>query len=296
MSTTRKLWLGLAALLIVSFSVLLWAGTEIFRAAPPMPERVVSTDGGTVYTRADIERGRQVWQSMGGMQLGSIWGHGAYQAPDWSADVIVLGQDTQSDDSQYADRNGGRLISSARVTEGSAAQYGQAQLVVSGRIGEVRIKSSTGIGAQDLTERYDATAPGGPPRLFSQRNETRMIANETRIWQPVGEHFGWVLGTSVIDNRNTLTRALGLAGQPPAASTGVENTVFEITGYGEASYRIAPALTLSAGLRATNVELGGAGEDVVPTAALAGAAITAQMMYDAVTGTASPTIHTTSEV
>jgi len=198
-------------------------------------------------------------------------------APDWSADVIVLGQDTQSDDSQYADRNGGRLISSARVTEGSAAQYGQAQLVVSGRIGDIRIKSSTGIGAQDLIERYDATTPGGgPPRLFSQRNETRMIANETRIWQPVGEHFGWVLGSSVIDNRNTLTRALGLAGQPPAASTGVENTVFEITGYGEASYRLLPALTLTAGLRVTNVEIGGEGENVPLQIAAANRAVTAE--------------------
>jgi outer membrane receptor protein involved in Fe transport len=198
-------------------------------------------------------------------------------APDWSADVIVLGQDTQSDDSQYADRNGGRLISSARVTEGSAAQYGQAQLVVSGRIGDIRIKSSTGIGAQDLIERYDATTPGGgPPRLFSQRNETRMIANETRIWQPVGEHFGWVLGSSVIDNRNTLTRALGLAGQPPAASTRVENTVFEITGYGEASYRLLPALTLTAGLRVTNVEIGGEGENVPLQIAAANRAVTAE--------------------
>ncbi len=41
-----------------------------------------------VYTRADIEKGRQVWQSMGGMQLGSIWGHGGYVAPDWSADWL----------------------------------------------------------------------------------------------------------------------------------------------------------------------------------------------------------------
>lgn len=197
-------------------------------------------------------------------------------APDWRADVIVLGQDTKADDSQYADRNGTGLVSSAQVTEGSRAQYGQAQLVVSGQIGEVRIKSSTGIGAQDLTERYDATVPGGPPRLFSQRNETSMIANETRIWQPVGEHFGWVLGTSVIDNRNTLTRALGLAGEPPAASTGVENTVFEITGYGEASYRILPALTLAAGLRVTNVEIGGEGENVPLQIALAGRAVTAE--------------------
>lgn len=88
MSNTRRLWLGLGALLVVSFGVLLWAGGEIFRAAPPMPERVVSESGHVVYTRADIERGRQVWQSIGGMQLGSIWGHGSYVAPDWSADWL----------------------------------------------------------------------------------------------------------------------------------------------------------------------------------------------------------------
>ena len=88
MSNTRKLWIGLATLLVVSFGVLLWAGTEIFRAAPPVPEQVVAEDGTVVYTRADIERGRQVWQSIGGMQLGSIWGHGGYVAPDWSADWL----------------------------------------------------------------------------------------------------------------------------------------------------------------------------------------------------------------
>jgi nitric oxide reductase subunit B len=88
MSSTRKLWLGLGALLIASFSVLLWSGGQIFRAAPPMPEQVVTQDGHVVYTRADIEEGRQVWQSIGGMQLGSIWGHGSYVAPDWSADWL----------------------------------------------------------------------------------------------------------------------------------------------------------------------------------------------------------------
>ena len=88
MSNTRKLWLALAALLIASFAVLLWAGGEIFRTAPPIPEQVITQDGAVVYTRADIEEGRQVWQSTGGMQLGSIWGHGAYVAPDWSADWL----------------------------------------------------------------------------------------------------------------------------------------------------------------------------------------------------------------
>lgn len=88
MSNTRKLWLALVALLVASFSVLLWAGNEIFRAAPPVPERVITTSGQRLWTRTDIETGRQVWQSVGGMQLGSIWGHGGYVAPDWSADWL----------------------------------------------------------------------------------------------------------------------------------------------------------------------------------------------------------------
>jgi len=88
MSTTRKLWLSLSALLIVGFAVLLWMGREIHRQAPPMPQAVVTDSGAKVYTRADIELGRQVWQSIGGQQLGSIWGHGALVAPDWSADWL----------------------------------------------------------------------------------------------------------------------------------------------------------------------------------------------------------------
>src|SRR5690606_17117090 len=86
MDPTRKLWTGLALLLISSFAVLLWVGSEVHRQAPPMPELVLSSDGSVVHTRAEIEQGRQVWQSIGGQQLGSIWGHGAYAAPDWGAD------------------------------------------------------------------------------------------------------------------------------------------------------------------------------------------------------------------
>ena len=88
MSASRKLWLGLGALLLASFSVLLWVGGEIHRVMPPIPSAVVTTDGTTIYTRDDIRKGRQVWQSIGGHQLGSIWGHGSYVAPDWTADWL----------------------------------------------------------------------------------------------------------------------------------------------------------------------------------------------------------------
>ena len=88
MNNTSRLWKVLGALLVVSFGILLYFGREIYLAAPPMPSAVKTVTGQTLFTRADIETGRQVWQSIGGHQLGSIWGHGSYVAPDWSADWL----------------------------------------------------------------------------------------------------------------------------------------------------------------------------------------------------------------
>ncbi|WP_129645469.1 nitric-oxide reductase large subunit [Peristeroidobacter agariperforans] len=88
MNSSRRLWLGLGVLLLLSFAVLLWVGGEIHRVMPPIPSAVVTENGQTIYTRADIQKGRQVWQSIGGQQLGSIWGHGGYVAPDWTADWL----------------------------------------------------------------------------------------------------------------------------------------------------------------------------------------------------------------
>ena len=125
MSNTRKLWLGLAALLIVTFGVLLWAGGEIFRTAPPIPERVLTQDGAVVYTRGDIDEGRQVWQSIGGMQLGSIWGHGGYVAPDWSADWLHREAVEVLD--LWARRDGGMATYAQLPAEKQAALRGRLQ-------------------------------------------------------------------------------------------------------------------------------------------------------------------------
>jgi nitric oxide reductase subunit B len=83
-----RLWIGLAFVLVVSFAVLGYFGREIARQAPPVPERVVTPDGTVVFTGQDIRNGQNVWQSLGGQEVGSIWGHGAYVAPDWSADWL----------------------------------------------------------------------------------------------------------------------------------------------------------------------------------------------------------------
>ena len=84
----RRLWIGLIVVLVVSFGVLGFVGSRIYQLAPPIPDRVVSTDGTVVFGDGDVSAGQDVWRSFGGMELGSIWGHGAYVAPDWTADWL----------------------------------------------------------------------------------------------------------------------------------------------------------------------------------------------------------------
>jgi nitric oxide reductase subunit B len=56
--------------------------------APPIPARVVTTQGATLFDWTSVQDGQNVWQSLGGQEVGSIWGHGAYVAPDWTADWL----------------------------------------------------------------------------------------------------------------------------------------------------------------------------------------------------------------
>jgi nitric oxide reductase subunit B len=84
----KRLWIILSVGMVVMFGILLLLGQQIYQRAPPIPEAVKSQSGETLFTRADIETGQNVWQSIGGMEQGSIWGHGSYLAPDWSADWL----------------------------------------------------------------------------------------------------------------------------------------------------------------------------------------------------------------
>lgn len=88
MTSYKKLWGLLVLVLFVTFAILGYFGREVYRQAPPIPAQVVTSSGQLLMTHESILNGQTAWQSVGGMQLGSIWGHGAYQAPDWTADWL----------------------------------------------------------------------------------------------------------------------------------------------------------------------------------------------------------------
>ncbi|WP_076410114.1 nitric-oxide reductase large subunit [Shewanella sp. UCD-KL12] len=88
MSKLKLTAIALIAVLIASFTVLLSLGSDIYREKPPIPMAFTDKSGQTLFSKDDVEQGQLVWRSMGGHQLGSIWGHGSYVAPDWTADWL----------------------------------------------------------------------------------------------------------------------------------------------------------------------------------------------------------------
>lgn len=80
--------LSVLLVLIVGFSVLIFMAHETTTQAPPIPDRVVAPDGTVLFTGRDILDGQAVFQKYGLMDYGSIFGHGAYNGPDFTADYL----------------------------------------------------------------------------------------------------------------------------------------------------------------------------------------------------------------
>ena len=80
--------LSVLLVLIAGFSTLIFMGHETSNQAPPIPERVVDSSGKVLFLSNDIMAGQGVFQKYGLMDVGSFFGHGAYNGVDFSADYL----------------------------------------------------------------------------------------------------------------------------------------------------------------------------------------------------------------
>ena len=84
-----SLWLQVAIVtFLAGFAVLLYLAYRIHAEPPPIPGRVVAEDGSTLFTGNDIMAGQHIFQKYGLMQYGTIFGHGAYLGPDFTAQYL----------------------------------------------------------------------------------------------------------------------------------------------------------------------------------------------------------------
>jgi len=72
----------------IGFSVLIYLTVKVHHDAPPIPLQVVDPSGAVLFEQSDIQQGQEVFLKYGLMNNGSIWGHGAYLGPDFSAQYL----------------------------------------------------------------------------------------------------------------------------------------------------------------------------------------------------------------
>src|SRR5215831_13236658 len=85
-------WWKVAALgtMAAGFAVLILLTAKAYQNAPPIPDRFVDPAGAAVFTADDVIAGQQVFLKHGLMDNGTIWGHGGYLGPDFSAQSLHI--------------------------------------------------------------------------------------------------------------------------------------------------------------------------------------------------------------
>ena len=87
--TISPVWLQVTILtFLIGFTTLGILAAMINRQHPPIPKQVVREDGSVLFTGDDVMAGQHIFQRYGLMQFGTIFGHGAYLGPDFTAQYL----------------------------------------------------------------------------------------------------------------------------------------------------------------------------------------------------------------
>jgi len=85
-------WWKVAAIVTMAagFAILILLTVKAYQNAPPIPDKFVDPAGPVVFTADDVIAGQQVFLKHGLMDNGTIWGHGGYLGPDFSAQSLHI--------------------------------------------------------------------------------------------------------------------------------------------------------------------------------------------------------------
>jgi len=79
---------AIAIVFLCGFLILGMLAYRTYTDEPPIPSRVVGPSGQVLFSGADVIAGQEVFLRNGLMEYGSIFGHGAYLGPDFTADYL----------------------------------------------------------------------------------------------------------------------------------------------------------------------------------------------------------------
>ena len=84
-----KAWMQAVGIVMVcGFFVMGLLAYRTYTGEPPIPSQVTDPSGRVLFTGADVTAGQETFLRNGLMEYGSIFGHGAYLGPDFTADYL----------------------------------------------------------------------------------------------------------------------------------------------------------------------------------------------------------------
>ncbi|WP_457391964.1 nitric-oxide reductase large subunit [Roseateles sp. P5_E1] len=202
MKSRSNLWRWLGLIFVLSFGALGYLGWQIYLSAPPIPNRVVSADGELLFTGEQIQLGQQAWLSAGGQQLGTVWGHGAYVAPDWSADWLHREAVALKARRLAEQQQSGLTVSDAqRAAVDQLVRDEMRRNTYEESSGDVRVTAARAQAIREVASHYDGLF-GTEPALDKLRDQYAMTAGalpEAEHRKALAAFFFWSAWAAVTD-------------------------------------------------------------------------------------------------
>ncbi|GFK92815.1 Nitric oxide reductase subunit B [Fundidesulfovibrio magnetotacticus] len=211
--TSPKVKAVLLFCLALTFGILIFGGYAINKGKPPIPVKVLDDSGNVMFTGEDIISGQNYFYSRGGQHIGTIWGHGAYLAPDWSADFLHRMGLFLAARHSGLDATQASALTHDDFKKLNPVEQARLQVLVTQEIKKNRYDPSTGVltstkfqteAFKALNAYYTELFQNGNDRMGLQPGIVRN-AEEGRLVTIFFSWLSWAAGTQRLDAEHTYT-------------------------------------------------------------------------------------------
>jgi outer membrane receptor protein involved in Fe transport len=171
----------------------------------------------------------------------------------WQVTLAGLAQQIDGRDAQYADARVGALARRAMIAQPFAEGLRGGRVSIrKGWSSGLELVSTTGAVSSNSFERFDAsmTGPPGTVTAYQTNGDKLLLSNETRLSRSLPDGHSWVVGFTLLRDRDALARSVTTRGRD-VDIIGVTNRIQSASAFAEWTQPLIPGVALTLGARAT---------------------------------------------